>query len=288
MDRGDLVPDSVILGIVGEELAQPQYASGVILDGVVRTVPQAEGLEQDAQAAGTQRRRGARVRHRQRGDRAAAERRAPSARIVRRRTRADAVGSVVRQSAAARSCVARTTIQRPSARGFASTTSRPRPCSTGTCSNGGKVVVVNAVGSVDDVTRGRSRRFEGVIQLKSAREIDLMAQGGKILGATHRDAARRRPPWNLDGRARSDRRGFHSQPRRRDAGVQGAVRISRAASARRSIRRSCTAFRRRSACSRTATSSRSTSASATRATSPTARRRCPSARSAPTRSGCST
>ena len=46
MDRGDLVPDSVILGIVAEELGQPQYANGAILDGVVRTVPQAEGLEQ--------------------------------------------------------------------------------------------------------------------------------------------------------------------------------------------------------------------------------------------------
>ena len=45
MDRGDLVPDDVILGIVGEALAKPEYASGAILDGVVRTVPQAEGLE---------------------------------------------------------------------------------------------------------------------------------------------------------------------------------------------------------------------------------------------------
>lgn len=44
MDRGDLVPDSVILGIVGEELTKPEYARGAILDGVVRTVPQAEGL----------------------------------------------------------------------------------------------------------------------------------------------------------------------------------------------------------------------------------------------------
>jgi len=44
MDRGDLVPDSVILGIVRDELARPEYAGGVILDGVVRTVPQAEGL----------------------------------------------------------------------------------------------------------------------------------------------------------------------------------------------------------------------------------------------------
>ena len=45
MDRGDLVPDDVILGIVGETLSRPEYAKGVILDGVVRTVPQAEGLE---------------------------------------------------------------------------------------------------------------------------------------------------------------------------------------------------------------------------------------------------
>lgn len=45
MDRGDLVPDDVILGIMKDTLAKPPYAEGVILDGVVRTVPQAEGLE---------------------------------------------------------------------------------------------------------------------------------------------------------------------------------------------------------------------------------------------------
>src|SRR4029078_9482887 len=44
MDRGDLVPDSVILGIVAEELGQPQYARGAILDGVVRTGAQPEGV----------------------------------------------------------------------------------------------------------------------------------------------------------------------------------------------------------------------------------------------------
>src|SRR5215213_9493659 len=44
MDRGDLVPDAVILGILRDVLAQPAYAKGSILDGVVRTVPQAEGL----------------------------------------------------------------------------------------------------------------------------------------------------------------------------------------------------------------------------------------------------
>ncbi|HXY31640.1 MAG TPA: adenylate kinase [Gemmatimonadaceae bacterium] len=44
MDRGDLVPDEVILGIMKEALAAPSAASGVVLDGVVRTVPQADGL----------------------------------------------------------------------------------------------------------------------------------------------------------------------------------------------------------------------------------------------------
>lgn len=45
MDRGDLVPDDVILGIMKEALADRSAAPGAILDGVVRTVPQAEGLE---------------------------------------------------------------------------------------------------------------------------------------------------------------------------------------------------------------------------------------------------
>jgi adenylate kinase len=45
MDRGELVPDAVILGILKEAMAQPEAGSGVVLDGAVRTVPQAEGLE---------------------------------------------------------------------------------------------------------------------------------------------------------------------------------------------------------------------------------------------------
>lgn len=44
MDRGDLVPDSVILGIMKDALSSPKAANGAILDGVVRTIPQAEGL----------------------------------------------------------------------------------------------------------------------------------------------------------------------------------------------------------------------------------------------------
>jgi adenylate kinase len=45
MDAGDLVPDAVILGIMKEALNAPAQANGAILDGVVRTVPQAEGLQ---------------------------------------------------------------------------------------------------------------------------------------------------------------------------------------------------------------------------------------------------
>lgn len=44
MDCGDLVPDAVILGIMKDVLAAPSALKGAILDGVVRTVPQAEGL----------------------------------------------------------------------------------------------------------------------------------------------------------------------------------------------------------------------------------------------------
>jgi len=45
MDRGDLVPDEVILGIMKDALGAPAAARGAILDGVVRTEPQAAGLQ---------------------------------------------------------------------------------------------------------------------------------------------------------------------------------------------------------------------------------------------------
>jgi adenylate kinase len=44
MDAGELVPDAVIMGIIKQALSEPRNANGVLLDGVVRTVPQAEGL----------------------------------------------------------------------------------------------------------------------------------------------------------------------------------------------------------------------------------------------------
>ena len=46
MDAGALVPDDVIIGIIAEALQGPDCANGYILDGVPRTIPQAEAMEQ--------------------------------------------------------------------------------------------------------------------------------------------------------------------------------------------------------------------------------------------------
>lgn len=45
MDAGKLVPDEVIIGVISERLAEADYQNGFILDGVPRTIPQAEALE---------------------------------------------------------------------------------------------------------------------------------------------------------------------------------------------------------------------------------------------------
>ena len=46
INAGKLVPDEVIIAIIKERLAEPDCANGYILDGVPRTIPQAEAMEQ--------------------------------------------------------------------------------------------------------------------------------------------------------------------------------------------------------------------------------------------------
>ena len=45
VESGKLVPDEVIIGIIQERLREPDCANGYILDGVPRTIPQAQAME---------------------------------------------------------------------------------------------------------------------------------------------------------------------------------------------------------------------------------------------------
>jgi adenylate kinase len=46
MERGGLVPDPLVIGLIGERIAQPDAERGFILDGFPRTVAQAESLDE--------------------------------------------------------------------------------------------------------------------------------------------------------------------------------------------------------------------------------------------------
>lgn len=45
MDAGDLVPDSVVIGIIKDRLVEPDCKNGFLLDGFPRTVEQADALD---------------------------------------------------------------------------------------------------------------------------------------------------------------------------------------------------------------------------------------------------
>lgn len=52
MDAGELVPDSVVIGIVKDRLQEPDTAAGFLVDGFPRTIPQAEALDATLESIG--------------------------------------------------------------------------------------------------------------------------------------------------------------------------------------------------------------------------------------------
>ena len=52
MDKGQLVPDDLLVAMIRERIARPDCQDGYILDGFPRTLPQAQGLETMADAKG--------------------------------------------------------------------------------------------------------------------------------------------------------------------------------------------------------------------------------------------
>ena len=52
MDAGNLVPDSVVIGIVKDRLQEPDTANGFLMDGFPRTIPQAEALDATLESIG--------------------------------------------------------------------------------------------------------------------------------------------------------------------------------------------------------------------------------------------
>ncbi len=53
MDHGRLVPDPIVLSMVGEKLNEPQFCRGCMFDGFPRTIHQAKSLDESLEQRGT-------------------------------------------------------------------------------------------------------------------------------------------------------------------------------------------------------------------------------------------
>src|SRR3954463_893718 len=53
MDQGRLVPDPLVLAMVGEKVREPQFADGCMFDGFPRTLQQARALDESLAERGT-------------------------------------------------------------------------------------------------------------------------------------------------------------------------------------------------------------------------------------------
>ena len=53
MDRGDLVSDDIVIGIIAERLDAPDCAKGAVFDGFPRTIAQAEALDRLLKSRGS-------------------------------------------------------------------------------------------------------------------------------------------------------------------------------------------------------------------------------------------
>ena len=241
MDRGDLVPDEVLIGIIAERLESGEADHGFILDGFPRTVPQAEAL--DAKLLKLGRSITAvilidvdddEIVHRLSGRRVCQEKRPRLPRRVqpaedRRRLRHRRLRAV---------SSATTTSPKWSATGSSSTTRRLRRWSTTTrsraCSTGSTAPTTRTRSSEIDPHPGfdaqpRRRLAEApslMIIRKTDDQIGLMAAAGAVHARCMKMVTGEGPARRDHGRARRGRREVHPLAGRR-ADLQGLPRFPR-------------------------------------------------------------
>ena len=226
-DRGDLVPDDLMIEIIRERLSEDDTAAGFILDGFPRTIPQAEALDAMLQELG---RRLSRVLEFQ---------------LDPTTTRSSA------WSAGARKSSAPTTSPRRSATACRCTRRR-RSSSSPTTSRKGILVGIDAGRSVDEVyARGRAgARARGAARLMVIRKSEPRDREDgprrPRRGRGARAHGRGRRARHHDRGARSDRRAAYPGAEAASPTFKGYNGFP-ASSAHRRTRWSCTVFRARTA-----------------------------------------